>query len=102
MESLTVVSSKLTPLTVACPEGITREAVLGLCHQQHIPHAELDLSLTDVYRAEEMFCTGTMGELAGVIRVDGRAIGNGVIGPLTRRLAVLFQQLTVTEGVLVV
>jgi branched-chain amino acid aminotransferase len=92
----------LTPFTVACPEGITREAVLGICRQHGIPHAEMDLSLTDVYRADEMFCTGTMGELAGVVRVDGRTIGNGEIGPLTRRLSELFKQLTETEGVTVV
>src|SRR6476620_6511196 len=65
----------LTPRTVACPEGITRSAVLELCRRHGIPHAECDLSLTDVYRADEMFCTGTMGELAAVTRVDGRTIG---------------------------
>ncbi|MDB6022427.1 MAG: branched-chain amino acid aminotransferase/4-amino-4-deoxychorismate lyase [Pedosphaera sp.] len=92
----------LTPLTVACPEGITREAVLGLCRRHEIPHAEMDLSLTDVYRADEMFCTGTMGELAGVTRVDGRTIGNGEIGPMTSRLSDLFRQLTEVEGVPVV
>jgi branched-chain amino acid aminotransferase len=58
----------------------------------------MDLSLTDIYRADEMFCTGTMGELAGVVRVDGRAIGSGEIGPMTRRLTELFRILTETEG----
>lgn len=92
----------LTPFVVACPEGITRATVLALCRQHDIPHAEMDLSLTDVYRADEMFCTGTMGELAGVINVDGRKIGNGEIGPMTKRLTELFRKLTETEGVLVV
>ena len=50
----------------------------------------------------EMFCTGTMGELAGVTSVDGRPIGNGETGPLTRRLVELFQELTASEGVTVV
>lgn len=89
----------LTPHCRACPEGITRATVLELCRAHAIPHAEADLSLTDVYRAEEMFCTGTMGELAGVIRVDGRPIGTGEIGPTTRRLSELFGELTRREGV---
>src|SRR5213592_2462038 len=44
----------LTPRTVACPEGITRAAVLEICRSQSIPHAERDLSLTEIYRADEM------------------------------------------------
>ena len=45
-----------------------------------------------------MFCTGTMGELAPVVRVDGRPIGDSQIGPLTQRLSELFAELTRTEG----
>lgn len=88
----------LTPFAVACPEGITRAAVLGLCRGNGIPHAEKDLSLTEVYRADEMFCTGTMGELAAVVRVDGRMIGSGQPGPVTARLSGLFRELTEREG----
>lgn len=91
-----------TSSTVACPEGITRETVLQLCQDHQIPHRVGDYSLTEVYRADEMFCTGTMGELAPVVKVDGRVIGNGDIGPLTRRLSELFCQLTKSEGVVVV
>jgi len=89
----------LTSRLVACPEGITRTTVLRLCRKHGIPHAEQDLSLTEVYRADEMFCTGTMGELAAVIDVDGRTIGTGQPGPMTRRLSELFAELTRTEGV---
>ncbi len=88
----------LTPRTVACPEGITRAAVLALCRQHAIPHGERDLSLTEFYRADEMFCTGTMGELAAVFSLDGRPIGHGETGPITRQLTHLFRQLTETEG----
>lgn len=88
----------LTSRPIACPEGITRATVLELCRANRIPAREEDLSLTDVYRADEMFCTGTMGELAPVIRVDGRTIGNGSIGPMTKRLTELFVDLTATEG----
>lgn len=92
----------LTPHAVACPEGITRAAVLGICRAEEIPYAEKDLSLTEVYRADEMFCTGTMGELAPVVRVDGRAIGEGQAGPMTRRLTELFLHRTRAEGETVV
>jgi branched-chain amino acid aminotransferase len=92
----------LTPRLVACPEGITRAVVLELCRRHDISHAERDLSLTEFYRADEVFCTGTMGELAGVTKIDGRTIGDGQIGPLTRRLSELFGELTRTEGVQVV
>ncbi len=88
-----------TPRPVACPEGITRAAVLELCRLHGIEHEVRDLSLTEVYRADEMFCTGTMGELAPVVSVDGRTIGDGRPGPMTARLSALFRRLTETEGV---
>jgi branched-chain amino acid aminotransferase len=87
-----------TSRTVACPEGITRTTVLELCREHDIPHRVADLSLTELYRATEVFCTGTMGELAGVICVDGRTIGEGVVGPVTRRLSDLYRELTSTRG----
>jgi branched-chain amino acid aminotransferase len=92
----------LTSRPVACPEGITRATVLELCRQHGTPAEERDLSLTDVYRADEVFCSGTMGELAGVVQMDGRTIGAGGVGPITRRLSGLFAELTRTEGVAVV
>jgi branched-chain amino acid aminotransferase len=88
--------------TVACPEGITRAVVLELCRAHGIAAEVGDLSLTDVYRADEMFCTGTMGELAAVTKVDGRTIGNGCPGPVTERLSALYRDLTAREGVVVV
>jgi branched-chain amino acid aminotransferase len=92
----------LTPRVVACPEGITRAAVLDLCAVHGIRCEERDLSLTEAYRADEMFCSGTMGELAAVIRVDGRVIGDGRPGPMTQRLSGLFRDLTAREGTVVV
>jgi branched-chain amino acid aminotransferase len=89
----------ITSRLVACPEGITRATVLDLCRTHGIPHAERDFTLTEVYRADEMFCTGTMGEIAAVVDVDGRMIGNGKPGSMTRRLSELFAELTRTEGV---
>jgi len=92
----------LTPRLVACPEGITRGAVLELCATHGIPCEERDLSLTEAYRADEMFCSGTMGERAAVTRVDGRVIGEGRPGPATLRLTKLFRELTAREGTAVV
>jgi len=93
----------LTPRTVACPEGITRATVLELCETHGIPCGERDLSLTEFYRADEVFCTGTMGELAPVARIDGRSIGlPAAERPVTRRLAELYAELTRTTGYRVV
>jgi branched-chain amino acid aminotransferase len=91
----------LTPHCRACPEGITRATVLDICSEHGIPHEVRDLSLTDVYRADEAFCTGTMGELAAVTKVDGRVIGEGKVGApgrMTARLSDHFRELTEREG----
>lgn len=90
----------LTPRLVACPEGITRATVLDLCREHAIPSDERDLTLTDAYRADEMFCTGTMGELVPVTTLDGRRIG-GEVRPIYDRLCSLFGELTRREGVAV-
>ena len=95
VEDGTVLTSHLK----ACPEGITRATVLDLCERSEIPCGVKDISLTEVYRAEEMFCTGTMGELAAVTQVDGRPIGTTEIpGPLTARLSELYLKLAAHRG----
>ncbi|MHC5004617.1 MAG: aminotransferase class IV [Planctomycetota bacterium] len=91
-----------TPTTAACPEGITRAVVLELCREHAIPAEVRDLTLAEAYRADEIFCTGTMGELAPVVDVDGRRIGDGETGPVTARLSELFGQLTRAEGEILV
>ncbi len=92
----------LTPTVAACPEGITRATVLDICRAEKILHEVRDLSLTELYRADEAFCTGTMGELAGVTQVDGRSIGNGEVGPMTQRLSALYSKRTAAGGTRVV
>src|SRR3954464_6037321 len=87
-----------TPRVLACPEGITRATVLEICQADAIPCQESDLTLDQFYRADEMFCTGTMGELAGVVKLDDRVIGKGQIGPMTHRLSELFARRTASEG----
>ena len=91
-----------TSRAVACPEGITRATIIEICGAEKIRCVETDLSPVDVYGADEMFCTGTMGELAGVVQLDNRLIGDGKVGPMTKRLSDLYLQRTATEGVPVV
>jgi branched-chain amino acid aminotransferase len=92
----------LTPRAVACPEGITRAVVLELCAAHGIPCREADVSLAELYRADEAFCTGTMGELTPINEVDGRTIGGEGWRPILTRLKELFGQLTATTGEVVV
>ncbi|MEO8138269.1 MAG: aminotransferase class IV [Gemmatimonadota bacterium] len=91
-----------TSTAAACPEGITRATVLELMAEHGIGHEVRDLSLAEAYRADEAFCSGTMGELAAVTRIDGRTIGDGSVGPVTQRLSALFRELTGREGTAVV
>ena len=88
-----------TSRVLACPEGITRATVIEICAEEKIRCIETDLSPADVYGADEVFCTGTMGELAGVIKIDNRLIGDGKVGPTTKRLSDLYARRTATEGV---
>jgi len=90
-----------TSRVLACPEGITRATVLEICAAKKIPHIETFLTVEDLYQADEVFCTGTMGELAGVTKIDGRTIGMGEIGPLTQKLSELYARCTASKGVAV-
>ena len=76
----------LTPHPDACLPGITRGVIIKLCKQNNIPCIERNISLAEVWTADEMFTTGTMGELAPVLEVDSRQIGSGEIGEMTRRI----------------
>jgi branched-chain amino acid aminotransferase len=87
-----------TPTTRACPEGITRETVLELCAAQGITCAVGDWSLAEVYTADEVFVTGTMGGVSPVVLVDGRSIGDGGRGPVTERLRAAYAELTARSG----
>jgi branched-chain amino acid aminotransferase len=77
----------LTPHADSCLPGITRRLVIDLCRDNGIPCTQRNVSLTEMYTAEEVFTTGTMGELTPVIEIDGRRIGGGTPGPMIRRLS---------------
>ncbi len=87
-----------TPTTVSCPEGITRAAVLDLAAAAGLVCAVGDYTLPQLYTADEAFVTGTMGGLVPVLAVDGRPIGDGHPGPVTKQLTTAFADLTATTG----
>ncbi len=88
----------LTPPTDAgILEGITREAVIELARSAGRTVREIALTRHDVYTTDECFLTGTAAEVIAVVKCDGRAIGNGQPGPVTRELRQRFVELTRTE-----
>jgi branched-chain amino acid aminotransferase len=89
----------LTPYTLACPEGITRQTVLDLAPGADLAVRVRDVSLAEMYNADEVFCTGTMGEIAGVTAIDGRRIGDGMVGPVTADVAAIYQAHARANGV---
>lgn len=91
-----------TSRAIACPEGVTRQCVIDLCHEHGVDIRIKDCSLMELYRADECFCTGTMGELACVTSIDGRTIGSGTMGPMTQQITDLFKSLVAGSGTQVV
>lgn len=84
-----------------CMNGITRAKVIEVCNANNIPCFEKDFSLFDVYGADEAFVTGTFGGLTPVTKIDGRQIGEGKFGTLTREISDLYEKLiekTVANG----
>ena len=73
--------------------GITRQKVIDLCCAHDIPVFERNFSLVDTYGAQEAFLTGTFGAQTPVIEIDGRPIGDGDMGPVTRRIRGLYYDL---------
>ena len=88
----------LTPHADSCLPGLTRKMILEICDAQNIQSAERNLSLTQIYTADEVFTSGTMGELTPVLEADGRAIGDGKVGPMTSRLQKLHREFAYENG----
>lgn len=76
-----------------CMNGITRQKVIDLCRTNDIPVFERNFSLVDTYGADEAFLTGTFGAQTPVGAIDGRQIGDGQLGPMTKRLRGLYADL---------
>jgi len=88
----------LTPYADSCLPGLTRQMILDIAADEGIAAAEKNLSLTELYTADEVFTTGTMGELTPVLQADGRTIGNGQAGELTKKMQVLHRQYAYDHG----
>lgn len=86
----------ITPFPKACLTGITRSLIIEICKNNNIPIVEQDISATELYNADEVFTTGTMGELARVNEIDNRKIENK--GGVLMQLQSLFRKLTEVEG----
>ena len=88
----------LTPHADSCLPGITRGIVIETARVNDIETVERNISLSEIHTADEVFTTGTMGELSPVLEVDGRTIGTGEPGPVTERLRDLYAERTSNEG----
>jgi branched-chain amino acid aminotransferase len=73
-------------------EGVTRHVMLQLCQKLSIPCIEKSLQRHDMYVADECFLTGTAAEIIPVTQIDGRPIGTGTPGPITKRLIEAFHK----------
>src|SRR5256885_225038 len=78
-------------------EGVTRKVMIGLCAKLGISCVEKSIQKLDLYIADEMFLTGTGGEVMPVTKIDGRQIGSGEVGPITRKLKDAFHKRTREE-----
>lgn len=88
----------LTPHADSCLPGLTRSMILTICAAEEIAAIERNISLTELYNADEVFTSGTMGELTPVLEADGRIIADGTIGPTTARLQQLHRRFAYEHG----
>jgi branched-chain amino acid aminotransferase len=88
----------MTPPTLNNLRGITRAVTIELIQKEGIPFKEINLGLYDLYSADEVFVTGTAAEIAPITVIDGRAVGDGKPGKITKKLMEEFRKLTESEG----
>ena len=86
------------PLSAGALYGITRGVVMELAREEGLTVAEPNLTRYDVFNADECFLTGTGAELIPIVKIDGRVIGAGKPGPITRRLVDKYHALTKVSG----
>ena len=87
-----------TPHADSCLPGLTRRMILDICAEQGMAAEERNISLTEIYTADEVFTSGTMGELTPVLEADGRVIGEGVVGAVTKKLQTLHREFAYQHG----
>lgn len=71
--------------------GITRQKVLEICGREHIPYEERAYTLDELFASDEVFSSGTTVEVMPVVEIEGKPVGNGEPGPVTRSLQDLFK-----------
>jgi branched-chain amino acid aminotransferase group I len=91
-------SRLFTPFADSCLPGLTRQMILDIAAETGDPVREKNLSLTDLYTADEAFTSGTMGELTPILKADGRIVGNGARGPVTERYQKLHRDYAFRHG----
>ncbi|KAF0913586.1 hypothetical protein E2562_023300 [Oryza meyeriana var. granulata] len=89
----------LTPHAEYCLPGITRATVMDLVVKESLVLHERRISLSEFHAADEVWTTGTMGEITPVVMIDGREIGDGKIGPVTRQIQNAYKVMTAGSGV---
>lgn len=90
--------SLITPFADSCLPGLTRAMILEIAVTEAISAEEKNLSITDLYTADEAFTTGTMGELTPILKADGRIIGDGKAGPITKKMQQLHRDFAYKNG----
>jgi branched-chain amino acid aminotransferase len=78
--------------------GVTRDAVIEIAAAAGYVVREDMLTRYDLYTADEVFLTGTAAEIVGVVKLDGRTLGDGMVGPITKDLAARFKELIARGG----
>ena len=91
-------SKILTPTTDSCLPGLTRQMILEIAIKEGINTDEKNLSNTDLYSADEVFTSGTMGEITPILEADGRKIGDGQAGSMTKRMQKLHSRYAYENG----
>jgi branched-chain amino acid aminotransferase group I len=91
-------SKLFTPFADSCLPGLTRQMILDIARDNDVIAQEKNLSLTELYTSDEAFTSGTMGELTPILKADGRVIGNGKRGPVTKRFQELHREHAFRHG----
>jgi len=89
------------PISSGALAGITREVVIELAKELGLPLSEPNMTRYDIFTADECFLTGTAAEVIPAVKLDGRLIGGGKPGPITKQLIDKFHQLTETTGTVI-
>jgi branched-chain amino acid aminotransferase len=88
----------VTPPTINNLRGITRAVAIDLLKEMEYPISETNIGLFDLYTADEVIVTGTAAEAAPIVKIDGRRIGNGKPGPVTKKMVAAFSEVTQNSG----